>query len=421
MLWRRCLKNKVLFSIYTGEYPNQYSGGPNNIIYKIINNYNATSNFEFDFLSRDIFIENLVKDNLKGLSSNLSPKKKVASIFAEKSKLYRKFFGSDFYLPYHFYKNERYFKSFERREMQYDIIHSQDSLSLSLFANTNIKAKKILTIHSKGPLSDEIKNMAKGEKLKNGINEKLKSFEVKSIELADLITFPSKAAQVYFEKSLNFKLDESKVKIVYNGIDFDLINNIADDGILNKYSIKKENKLLLMNIAGDAPEKNIDILLKAVGKIKNKFNRDVKLINVGINKEDSSKYLDIAIKSNISNNIIFLGKLENSEVIKLLKATDMFVMTSEKVIFDLVVLEALACGACCVVSNEGGNKEIIKEGENGFLIDINDVDEIAKKIISIIPYKDNVKGNAIKTAKQFTVQKMVSEYFEIYENLLNGV
>ena len=87
-------------------------------------------------------------------------------------------------------------------------------------------------------------------------------------------------------------------------------------------------------------------------------------------------------------------------------------------IFDISLLEALACGTCCVVSNDGGNKEIIKDGVNGFLIDTNDVEGIAKKIISILPYKDNVKENAIKTAQQFSVERMVNEYFELYESLL---
>jgi glycosyltransferase involved in cell wall biosynthesis len=94
-------------------------------------------------------------------------------------------------------------------------------------------------------------------------------------------------------------------------------------------------------------------------------------------------------------------------------------MTSEKVIFDLVVLEALASGACCVVSNDGGNKEIIKDGVNGFLIDADDIESSAKKILSINP--ESVKENAVKTAKQFSVRKMVESYFEVYESLLNEI
>ena len=118
----------------------------------------------------------------------------------------------------------------------------------------------------------------------------------------------------------------------------------------------------------------------------------------------------------IKNNVKFLGKLSNNEVIKFIKLSDIFIMTSEKVIFDLVVLEALACGICCVVSNDGGNKEIIKDGINGYLIETNDIDKIAQKIISLDTNK--TKFNAIETAKQFSVNKMVNEYFQLYKSML---
>jgi len=412
---------KVLYSIYTGEYPNEFSGGPNNIIYKLIQNYDE-GNYIFDYLSSDLFTENLNQKNLIELRNKLSTKKKTAALLSEKSMLYRKLFGSDFYLPYHFYKKNKYYKAFSQRILDYDIIHGQDSISLSLVSNKNKFSKKIITVHSKGPLSDELRNMAKSEKLQNSIDRKLKEIELKNVELVDLITFPSNAAKVYFENSLSLKLDINKVRIIYNGIDFDKIHNINYDGILEKYSIEKKGKqLLLLNIAAHTSEKNIDILLKVVAELKNKFNKDVLLINIGAEGNNTDTLKALADELKINKNIKFLGKLENNEVIKFLKATDIFIMTSEKVIFDLVVLEALACGTCCVVSNEGGNKEIIKDGENGFLIDIDDVDSIAKKIISILPYKDKVRENAIKTARQFSVQKMVNEYFEVYEGMLNGV
>lgn len=409
----------LLFSIYTGQYPNQFEGGPNNIIYKMIQNYNE-SGYQFDYLSSDLFAEKITHDNLIELRNKLSPKKKIASLFAEKSQLYRKFFGSDFYLPYHFHKKNKYYKAFSKRSFDYDIIHCQDSISLSLIANKTTSSKKIMTIHSKGPLSDEIRNMAKSEGLQKSIDRKLKKIELENIELADLITFPSNAAKNYFEKSLNIKINSDKVKIIYNGIDFNKIEIVKENGVLRKYSIgKNNNQLFLLNIAGHTSEKNIDILLEVISKIKFNFKRDVKLINVGSEGNITESLKAIVLDLGIENNVKFLGKIPNDDVIKLLKATDIFVMTSEKVIFDLVILEALASGTCCVVSNEGGNKEIIKDSKNGYIIDINDITGIAKKIISID--RDIVKDNAIKTAKQFSVQKMVDEYFELYESLLNGI
>ena len=410
--------NSILYAIYTGEYPNQIGGGPNNIIYKIVKNY-TSDDFEFDYLSSDLFYKNFTANNLDELEKKRRTRKKFAPILYNKFNLYRKFFGSDFYLPYHFKKKNKYYTQFKKETDNYRIVHSQDSISLSLITTPKTNSKKIITVHSKGPLSDELKFMAKSESLRNKIDRKIKKIERESVNIADLITFPSISAKNYFEKSLNLSLNEKQTKIIYNGIEFNNISKIEiDKNILERYSIKSSNKLLLLNIAANAPEKNIPIILNVVDMLKNKFNKNVLLMNIGVEKFNSNQLFNMVENLGLKKNVKFLGKLPNDEVIKLLKVADIFIMTSKKVIFDLVVLEALACGTCCVVSNDGGNKEIIKDGENGFLIDTNDVEGIAKKIISILPYKNSVKENAIKTAQQFSVDRMVNEYFELYESLL---
>ena len=66
--------NRILYSIYTGEYPNQFAGGPNNIIYKLIQNSNKV-NYQFDYLS-DAITSHLhrfpsVKNGLNAMENNI--------------------------------------------------------------------------------------------------------------------------------------------------------------------------------------------------------------------------------------------------------------------------------------------------------------------------------------------------------------
>ena len=410
--------NKILYSIYTGGFPNQAEGGPNNIIYKIIKN-NPSKNYHFDYLSSDLFFEGINKDNLETIGYKRTVKKRLTSILYEKFGIYRKIFSSDFYLPFHFKKKEKYFKRIADLMKEYDIIHSQDSVSLALLETSEFSnTKKIITVHSKGPLSNELKYMAKNEFLRKKIDKELKKLERVSVGIADVITFPSIAAKKIFEKNLDLSLENKRTKIIYNGIDIPEILKIGNIDIFNQYLIKKTDyEIILLNVGAHVKEKRIDVLLKVTNVLINKFKKKVLLINIG--KGTDSQYLsDLVDKLNIRSNVMFLGQIPNSDVISFMKATDLFIMTSEKVIFDLVVLEALACGTCCVVSNDGGNKEIIKDGVNGFLIDTNNVEETARKIISILPYRNSVRENALRTAKQFSVDRMVNEYFELYESLL---
>lgn len=68
--------NNILFSIYTGEYPNQFAGGPNNIIYKLIKNYDGTD-FQFDFLSSSLYHKSISRQTLDTVSNNLPQGKKL--------------------------------------------------------------------------------------------------------------------------------------------------------------------------------------------------------------------------------------------------------------------------------------------------------------------------------------------------------
>jgi hypothetical protein len=73
-----------------------------------------------------------------------------------------------------------------------------------------------------------------------------------------------------------------------------------------------------------------------------------------------------------------LEHIPYSDVIRLMKVCDYFLLTSRNVIFDLVVIEALASGMCVYVSDDGRNREIINDGINGYLLQTNNEYLVAK-------------------------------------------
>jgi glycosyltransferase involved in cell wall biosynthesis len=95
-----------------------------------------------------------------------------------------------------------------------------------------------------------------------------------------------------------------------------------------------------------------------------------------------------------------------------MKTCDVYISLSERVVFDLVVLEALACGIKVIASNDGGNVEAIIDGYNGYLVDIND----KEKIVELMRRDDyNIRENARISSFNFSISKMVEEYIKVYE------
>ena len=118
----------------------------------------------------------------------------------------------------------------------------------------------------------------------------------------------------------------------------------------------------------------------------------------------------------LKEQVTLLGRLPRPDVVRELRKSDVFVMISEKETFGLVYLEAMACGCITVASRHEGFDGIIRDGENGFLCDAGDVDELARVISKIreLPPEDlqRISQAAIATAHGLTDKRVALTYAE---------
>jgi glycosyltransferase involved in cell wall biosynthesis len=397
---------KILFVSFSG-YPSPNVGGPNKIIYGILQNLDY-SKFKPAFFSYDAKIDYKSAEDLQ--SDQI-----VKSFFLRRSgkKLYEKFSPYRYlttrpwYLKIHYKKRDKFFEKNENFFDEFDIIHIHDPLAAYYFINVK-KTKKIFTIHSNGAVTNEILENNNSILIKNYLkNFKLR--EKKAFENMDIITFPSMAAKHLYFKDLEL-IENKKVKIIYNGIDLDYINNILPEQILNKYGIVKiKYDGLILNVGSHIKVRNIDILIQTIKYLKDIYNKNYLLINAGTGYL-TSQLQKLVEELKVNSQVKFLGQIPNKDVIRLMKACDLFIMPSERVIFDMVILEALSSGIKVIASADGGNKEIIKDGENGYLIDNISPQSIANIVIS------NLSLNRFNQNKLITIKEMIKDYIDIYMN-----
>jgi glycosyltransferase involved in cell wall biosynthesis len=402
---------KILFTSLTGV-PNPWIGGPTRIIYEILRNLDY-SKYEPYFLSYDMFKRYKSNEELN-LDQNrfVYSKRNLGHRLYEKINLYRDMVTSDYYLKYHYHKKDKYFYNFANMVKDFDIIHSHDSLSAYYFLDLK-KTKKILTIHSKGTQVSEMKESNLKSNYFQNILLEFSKRELNAFLYFDIITFPSHAAREIFMQEIDIKNQKSgRIKVIYNGIDIEKIGNIKANNILEKYNIQKNKfDITLINVAQHVKPKNIDLIIRAIKILRDEFNTRALLVNIGEGylMED---YKSLIETNSIIEQVTFLGMISNDDVIRLMKSLDIFIQASEKVIFDLVVLEALASGIRVLVSAQGGNLEIIKDGENGFFISNLKGDSIASDIIKCNTTKFNKNK---KIEKKYSVQSMINSYLELYE------
>ncbi|MCW8810333.1 MAG: glycosyltransferase family 4 protein [Ignavibacteriaceae bacterium] len=397
---------KLLLSAFS-EFPKSDVGGANKVIYQILR-YIDYRKFSPAYYSSHVQKEFKNSNSLEQqISSSLKLKKKVGSNLFRKNKFIRGILTSSFYLNKYLVRNNKVYESLEYLK-NFEVLHSHDFRSLYYLRNFNFR-KKILTLHSKGSFINDLKYYAKNISTK--LLDKYLQMENESMDIADIITFPSNAAKNLFCSEKDFSLDEEKVKIVYNGVDMDFIHSIIPEkNFFEKYSIPLGADLILINIADHIQIKNIDIVLRVVEYLKRMHKTRAVLINAG-NGPETKHLKSMCNKLNINEQVKFLGRLTYYEIIKLLKVGDLLISTADNVIFDLIILEALASGLCVVASNNGGNKEVIQDSVNGYLVNDFSIEEFGKTILNI---DKEIKSRAIDSAKKFDVKKMTADYQNVY-------
>ena len=247
----------------------------------------------------------------------------------------------------------------------------------------------------------------------NGRGGFLKDFLVKTImqkaiNVSDLLIFISKAVEKSFQD--NFKIDENKCVIVYNGI---------NKKFLESKQIEKQKENTNIIFVGRLEKvKGVDILIKAFGEVYDKDNK-IQLTIVG-NGTERKNLENLAKEVKGSENIKFVGRQNN--VIDWLDKSNIFVYPSIwEEGFGISVIEAMSRGCIPITFRKGGLVEIIENGKNGYLVEEVDYKKLSDAILKVINLnneeREKMIENAINTSKKFTIEKTIQTLGQAYKNL----
>jgi glycosyltransferase involved in cell wall biosynthesis len=166
-------------------------------------------------------------------------------------------------------------------------------------------------------------------------------------------------------------LAKGKMVPILNGIDTDRFRPFAAEGdcrrMLLKYALP-EKSFLVGSVGRLDPVKNYPMLLRAFARLP-RGSREPHLVFVGDGpcRRELEK---MAEEMGIAARVTFLGR--QYRVHEIMPLLDVFVLSSITEGTSVALLEAQACGVPAVVTDVGGNGNIIRHGESGFLCGVND-------------------------------------------------
>lgn len=239
----------------------------------------------------------------------------------------------------------------------------------------------------------------------------------------------------YTAENINkiYKIDKDKIDIIPRGVNTENFkaSNFSDE---EKINIKKEwkvfdqNKIILLLPARLTRWKGHEVVIKAIGLLKNEeFFKNIVCLFAG-NQKGSERYIqnlkETIASLSLDDKIKLIGQVENMPLAY--QVSNIILSPSiQPEPFGRIPIEAQASGKIIISSNAGAVKETIKSGQDstGFKVKPNNSEELAHQIKLVIKMKDEdlqeIKKRAILNVKNnFSLETMCKKTLEVYNRLL---
>lgn len=297
----------------------------------------------------------------------------------------------------------------EIKKEGYDIVHCHGARAnfIGMFLKNKIKIPLITTMHSDYEL-DFRDNFYKRLVFTNLNKLALKKFDY-YIAISD--TFKNMLI------SRGFNGDE--IFTVYNGIDLEMdMDYMGKEEFLRTRGIDYQGETLVGIIARLDKVKDHETFLRAA-KILIDDGEEVKFLIAG-EGNDQKRLKELTKELGIEDKVHFIGFIDDP--FSFYNAIDINTLTSLSESFPYAVLEGALMKKMIISTNVGGLKELIVDGQTGFLIDVGDYKDLARRIKMLLEDKEKIKvmGENIynKVKNEFSSDSMAREHVNIYNQII---
>lgn len=192
-------------------------------------------------------------------------------------------------------------------------------------------------------------------------------------------------------------------------------------------SVFSKNSYKLLFVSRLEKRKGIKDLIDALPKILTGNQKiTVDIVGKDINDAPGGKsyfdYFQEKVPKKLQERVKFWGFVRERKLAIFYRNCDLFIMPSRYESFGLVYLEAMAWGKPVIGTKVGGIPEIIKDGQVGFLVEINSPQQIAKAVLKIFSSENlrrNLGQGALKLVREkFSCENMVSKTINLYNKAI---
>lgn len=251
-----------------------------------------------------------------------------------------------------------------------------------------------------------------------GVHAKVAAWQARyTYALAKKILCVSEPAKQHLVTS--WQVDPEKIVVMPNGVDINLFKP-GNPNMHLKNTLGLNGHQVIAFVGGFQPWHGLEILVESFAQCLNEVpNIKLLLVGDGRAREDVEKAIQ---KFGVSSNVIITGFVPQQQVPDYLSVSDMAVMPypelpKELWFSPLKMYEYMSAGKAIVASRAGQIAEVINHGENGFLVEPGDKDDLAKALLRLL--KNPEEGARLgATARQQAIEHHSwAQYVRKLENI----
>lgn len=221
--------------------------------------------------------------------------------------------------------------------------------------------------------------------------------------------------------ALSFGVPQEKIYFLKNGINKEWSTYPINSNLKKQFAPNEEK--ILLSVSRLANWKQVDWIINVFAKLL-KIDTNVRLIIVGEGPE--KKYLkQLSIDLKIDDYVSFVGSQLQANIFNYMNMADVFVSMNALSSLSNPVFEAMVCGLPVIALNRGTTSELIKNGENGILIDDEQLGELPRIINNLLENNEERKRIAENGRKTILEQwpsweERVKKEIDLIENLVDN-
>lgn len=254
--------------------------------------------------------------------------------------------------------------------------------------NQKIASKIIVADHNSRPID--------GYPLKKRISKWIKG-KLYS-KYIDLFVAVSNYTKKEIKKDFGIN-NEVKLNSIYNGIDYRLFK---------KRKVRNLSKPLFLVASHLVYTKGVQDLIQAVSLLPNTVKQSIviDIYGTGIHK---SNLENLVLQLELENNFNFLGSVPN--LFETYCKYDYLLQPTHMECFSLAILESLSANVPVITTPVGGNKEVIKDGVNGYILPVQDPEAWSELLMKLFSGEEKITANTSDLiATEFSIERMVANY-----------